>query len=320
MRLNCGKILLDLLLSRWILVLLLGTFAVRVGAQTIDVYQEIELQANVISESSGISLIDGAFWTFNDSGGDPVLYQIDTLTGSVLNQTLLVNAQNIDWEAMAFSDDEVFVGDIGNNQGSRQDLKVYRFPREELGNAEVQVDSVLFHYPEQTDFTPTSLQTNFDAEALLFHDGTLFLFTKNWSNLQTTVYGIPLDQPEVAAQLISTIQVDGWITDATYDPFGDQVGLCGYTFEELFFYSIPSANWEGDDHVKLVFGIDGGFQVEGLAHSYNGHFHFSREGENGVIPKWFIAEVEFTSSVFRLHQEFYCTSGVEVIKFTRAGD
>ncbi|MEO0404649.1 MAG: hypothetical protein AAF193_07235 [Bacteroidota bacterium] len=105
------------------------------SSQTINVISEVELQSDLIPESSGISIINNRCWSFNDSGGEPILYEVDTLTGQVIHQTVLANAQNIDWEAMAYSENEVFVGDIGNNQGSRQDLKIYRFPMNELGNA-----------------------------------------------------------------------------------------------------------------------------------------------------------------------------------------
>ena len=48
-----------------------------------------------IKESSGLAYYNNRLWTINDSGGLPILYAFDTLTGEVV-QRLSVMGSNID--------------------------------------------------------------------------------------------------------------------------------------------------------------------------------------------------------------------------------
>ena len=74
-----------------------------------------------IDESSGVScsrLIDGAFWTHNDSGGDAELYLFDR-SGRDLGGCRLEGVDAFDWEDMASFERDgksyLLVGDCGNN-------------------------------------------------------------------------------------------------------------------------------------------------------------------------------------------------------------
>ena len=47
------------------------------------------------------------------------------LLGTILRTISIANASNIDWEDLAENDTHLFIADIGNNNGNRQDLKIY---------------------------------------------------------------------------------------------------------------------------------------------------------------------------------------------------
>src|SRR6478672_8631583 len=71
-------------------------------------------------------------WTHNDSGDDAFIYAIDP-SGADLGTWHVKNAQNIDWEDIAeFKDASgkcfIYIGEIGNNNLSRDIHTIYRFP------------------------------------------------------------------------------------------------------------------------------------------------------------------------------------------------
>ncbi|MBL0340064.1 MAG: hypothetical protein IPP71_03590 [Bacteroidetes bacterium] len=81
------------------------------------------LSAPLLNESSGLTFINGKLWTFNDSGNANDIYRVDTATSTVYQTVDITNATNVDWEDMTSNNDFLFVGDFGNNNGNRQNLK-----------------------------------------------------------------------------------------------------------------------------------------------------------------------------------------------------
>ena len=55
---------------------------------------------NNVNETSGLLFFDGKIITHNDSGGEPNLYEIDSLTGNLLRTIAINNASNVYWEAI----------------------------------------------------------------------------------------------------------------------------------------------------------------------------------------------------------------------------
>ena len=93
-------------------------------AQISNFKEKFELPEKV-KETSGLLFLDGKIITHNDSGNDANLYEIDSLSGTILRTISIANATNIDWEDLTENDTHLFVADIGNNNGNRQDLKIY---------------------------------------------------------------------------------------------------------------------------------------------------------------------------------------------------
>ena len=87
----------------------------------------LSLLPKEVDETSGLFFYGGKLWTHNDSGGEPILYALDTSTFDVDQRVTLSNANNVDWEDVCFDGSTVFVGDFGNNMGARDDLKIYTF-------------------------------------------------------------------------------------------------------------------------------------------------------------------------------------------------
>ena len=90
-------------------------------------FEQIASLPAILNESSGLENAgSGEFWSHNDKGGNPELYRFDTL--GMLEQTLrITNASNVDWEDMTIDDaGNIYIGDFGNNNNERTDLKIYK--------------------------------------------------------------------------------------------------------------------------------------------------------------------------------------------------
>ncbi len=79
-----------------------------------------------IAETSGLVFFDNRLITHNDSGGMNALYEINTGTGNISRTVTIQNATNVDWEDICTDNDYIYIGDFGNNNGNRTNLKIYK--------------------------------------------------------------------------------------------------------------------------------------------------------------------------------------------------
>lgn len=272
-----------LLFSFFSLSLISLAAQMKIDTLAIDNYQirSVQLQ-NSLDEISSLEIHDGFYWGNNDSGGKAEIYKIDPKTGKIVQTVKISNADNVDWEEIAFSDEMVFIGDFGNNLGKRKDLAIYYFPIKHLNSEEtvvtVEAQKIEFHFPEQKDFNPGNKKTNFDCEAFFFYQGKLHLFTKEWTNLATTHYTLEIKSGKQAAQKIETFPTHYMVTGASIDdnPISNTHGfyLIGYTPDGFAFisgFSLPKNDTNLLFSNKLnKFSLPLGFtaavgQVEGIS-------------------------------------------------------
>ncbi len=171
---------------------------------------------NSIKETSGLIKIDNRLWTFNDSGGKARLYQIDEKNGRIVKTLNITNAKNHDWEDIAYDDTYVYIGDVGNNRGNRKNLKVYKIPRASLRTSKsVKAEVIHFYYSDQKNFKSRSNKHNYDCEAMVAHNGKLYLFSKNWQNQKTRLYELSTQAGKHKAKYLSTFNIQGMVTGAS---------------------------------------------------------------------------------------------------------
>ncbi|GAA4410895.1 hypothetical protein GCM10023187_36060 [Nibrella viscosa] len=188
----------------------------------------------VVSESSGLAYRAGrqTFWTHNDSGGRPTLYQV-TRNGTLVDSLPLPGLTNVDWEELAQQDSTVlFIGDIGNNQQTRRKLTIYRVDLTQPGPA----DAIVFHYADQAAFPPPPSQHYFDCEAMLYSANRLYLFSKNRSltNHYVKQYALPARAGEYALLPVDSVYIRSMVTGADISPDGRQFALLTYGKVLLF--------------------------------------------------------------------------------------
>ena len=91
-----------------------------------------------VSEASGLveSRTDpGTFYTHDDSGGEAAVYVLAD-DGTVVATQPVAGVVNRDWEDIALGPDRagrsIYIGEIGDNGGSRTSISVYRIPEPDL--------------------------------------------------------------------------------------------------------------------------------------------------------------------------------------------
>jgi len=207
------------------LILFLCTFFGR--AQTVvDTVGELPA---VINETSGLLYYNNRLITHNDSGNEPLLYELDQETLEILRIVTVVGAVNIDWEDITQDAAFIYIGDIGNNNGDRQDLNILRIAKSDYDTSTtVEPERIRFSYEDQTDFT-TAPNSDFDAEALFSFGDQLIVLTKQWQQQGTVAYRIPKSPGSFMAERLDSNQINGLVTGATYDMGSNTLFLVGYS-------------------------------------------------------------------------------------------
>ncbi|HSF53747.1 MAG TPA: hypothetical protein VLA71_08355, partial [Algoriphagus sp.] len=131
-------------------------------------------------ETSGLQWIQGRLFSINDGGNQAEIYELNPQSGALLRTVKVTNSPNLDWEDLAASATHLYVGDFGNNLGNRSNLRVLRIPVTSILNqTEVLAEIIEFSYPDQSDFSGTNPNHNFDCEAMVFAENQIHLFSKN---------------------------------------------------------------------------------------------------------------------------------------------
>ena len=183
-----------------------------------------------LRENSGLIYYDGLIWTINDSGGENKIYGFD-FKGKIQKEIEIKGAENIDWEDIAQDEKCIYVGDFGNNYGMRENLKIYRVQKKDIGKKskqKVDAKEIEFQYQDQKDFSFQHHTTPYDCEAITELNNSLYLFTKNWKNRTTSVYKLPAKRGKYKVFSIDSLNVTGLITGADISPDKTKLVLLGY--------------------------------------------------------------------------------------------
>ena len=172
--------------------------------------QKLELLSklpSIINESSGLETTGkNQIWTFNDAGGKPELFLIDT-QGNLLKTLEIVNVKNRDWEDISKDDQgNFYIGNIGNNSNSSKDLSIFKIPNpKKIKEYKVSAKIISFSFEDQVDFPPPKEKLNFDCEAMFWFNQNIYLFTKHRSfPMATNMYRLPAMEGHHIAKKIGT--------------------------------------------------------------------------------------------------------------------
>ncbi|PID91950.1 MAG: hypothetical protein CSA96_05690 [Bacteroidetes bacterium] len=240
-----------------------------------------------IMETSGLLVQDGLIWSFNDSGGEPVLYACEMNNGQLHQRLLLQKAQNHDWESIAANECYVFVADVGNNYQRRDTLDIYMFPRSALaregGDGAISMLApegvIRLHYDEPRRQNASGLSSH-DCEALLACGDSLYLFSKDWVKQGSSVYSLPIKPGLYHLKRRTRYEVDFLVTGADINREKQEVVLLGYKHYmpvvAVYRYGAHPYQIEAGGRAR-VYPLKLGRQVEGIAYDAEGRCYVSAE-------------------------------------------
>jgi hypothetical protein len=137
--------------------------------------------SNELHEISGIEIWnDTILIAINDSGNEAILFFMN-LKGKIIHKLKIDNAKNHDWEDLTLdSNNNIYIADVGNNANKRQNLMIYYFSLDScLFKTSITAKKISFRYEDQDAFPPEKDKKYFDCEAIAYHNGFLYLFTKD---------------------------------------------------------------------------------------------------------------------------------------------
>ena len=193
----------------------------------------IEELPSEIQETSGLIFINGKLWTHNDSGGESILYSIDTTTGEILDRKTISGVTNEDWEDIAKDDTYLYIGNFG---AMSNNFQIVRISLEDLENTSlnsIQPSIISFTYgnPDYPEENFEATNTRFDCEAFIAKDNMLYLFSKNWIDHKSYLYAIPNTPGEThTVTPIDTLELTYLVCGADYDRSTNTIALVGYTY------------------------------------------------------------------------------------------
>jgi hypothetical protein len=231
-------------------------------------------------ETSGLIAFDHLLWTHNDDH-DTTIYGLDE-QGLIRRKIALPKVRNTDWEEITQDSTYIYIGDFGNNyKGNRRDLHILRIEKNSfLANKPV-IDTIGFAYDNQIDFNPQKENTtDFDCEAFVVLQDSIYLFTKQWKLHQTAVYTLPKKPGNYKATYKETLTIAGLVTGATVLPSNKGIVFCGYSslLQPFVFvlHHYKATEFSTGKLQKITLSLPF-HQVEGIA-SFDGlHFYCTNE-------------------------------------------
>jgi len=200
------------------------------------------LEGSMLAEASGLDQSyqnPGFFWSHNDSGGQPVVYLIDT-SGEVQMEVRLLGTVNRDWEEIITVRESggsyIYIAETGDNRAQYQDIKLIRIKEPKFtgqGKMEISEDKqeiMSFQYQEGPR----------DAEATFYdyNSERFVLITKREE--QSMVYSFSFDPGANVKSIVSLGTIpDRNFTSADMNEEGE---ILLKTYDKIYFFQKTQEN------------------------------------------------------------------------------
>jgi hypothetical protein len=276
---------------KWILFMISGLLFSVGFAQTISPVTLCTFPS-IINESSGLLFIDSTHViTHNDSGDSARVFLYNYATCSLEKQVKIINHVAVDIESITMDDSGyVYIADFGNNLGNRTNLVILKVPLANiLAYDSVTVQKIVYSYADQMNFFSSTIH-NFDCEAFVHANDSLFLFSKN--------HGIPgtyckryvlTDLPGTySISPVDSISLPTWVTDAAIDTSGTKFVLNSETKLYLFKMNVGKPTF---DSLKFTLNYSFLSQKEGVSFDQHNHLLITDELFSDIGGKLYEADL-----------------------------
>lgn len=214
------------------------------------------IEEPALREVSGVAASQrytNVFWTHTDGKKRPVLFAIDR-SGRTLAR-FPVMAKMEDWEDIALDQEgHLFLGDIGNNDLLRKELRVFRIdePNPSSSGTRLRVSRTWrLQFPKKP----------FDCESLFIFENNGYVISKVFDDKAAALYRFSLQEPSGPAVLkwICNLPVSAPITGATISDDGKKMALVSHNAAFLFEINADLSNAAhlkpfhlklGDQHIE----------------------------------------------------------------------
>lgn len=236
---------------------------------------------DTLEEISGLAASikhPGILWAHNDSGDGPRIYAVNNTTCKIQATIALGGVDPRDVEAIAMGrnsagDPVIWVGDIGDNQGTWPSVRLYRIPEpNKIKNQTVQAKTYNVTYADGPR----------DAEGLLVDPrpgGRIWIASKRMA-AESGLYALPksfVSDGYGTAKRVGS--VPAMTTDASFAPNGESFVIRTYLGAELFQGTPPGVDGR-------TIGLPLQTQGEAITFSSAGTgFYVASEGEASL---WFV--------------------------------
>jgi hypothetical protein len=187
----------------------------------------------IINEASGIAdskKNTGFLWAQEDGGNPTQLYLLKH-DGTVQKKIYIKGAVNRDWEDMALAGNDIYIGEIGDNNAVYPGYAFYKFGEPDLSVDTISnFETILFRYPDGSH----------DAEAFLVElaTNTIYIITKRDNPSRIYKLTPPFSPSTVAtAEAVGQLSYSG-VVGAAISPDGKEVIV--KTYLSLHHYKIAS--------------------------------------------------------------------------------
>jgi hypothetical protein len=236
-----------------------------------------------LNEISGITADGTDFWVITDKP-KAVVYKINS-KGKVEQEVTVTNAKATDVEAVANDTNFVYIGDVGDNEGNREERQIIKIAKSAIGtdkNPEVAGEIITFRFSDDTTVAKKK-KNNYDCESLLSYGDSLYLFTKRRSDMQTELFSLPKIAGYYTARSVGVFDSQGLITDAAINPTNSEVALTGYNKGHKFPFILLFKNFQGcnfftgeTERIELA-DKPWDWQIESITYNNDGLIYFACE-------------------------------------------
>lgn len=214
------------------IIIILLTLVLFAGISKTDAQEnKFELKKelpNKLKEISGITKDGDELWAIVDTKNADI-YKLN-LNGNIIQTIHLLNYKLKDVEAVSSDNRFLYVGDVGDNNGTRESRTIIRIAKSSLGdNPVVNVEGELinFTFPDE-GHVKKKKGNNYDCEAMVSFGDSLYVFTKRRDDMKTELYVLPKLPGNYPARSITVFKTKGLVTDAAVNEKRNEIALVGY--------------------------------------------------------------------------------------------
>lgn len=237
----------------------------------------------LIGEASGIAdskANPGYLWVQEDSGNPTQLYLLGH-NGTVQKSVFVNGVTNRDWEDLCLAGNDLYIGEIGDNNAVYPEYAFYKFAEPTLAvDTARNVETIRFRYPDGSH----------DAEAFFVDPSTKVIYIITKRDAASVIFKLtpPFSASVNVAEAVGQLPYNG-VVSAALSPNGREIIV--KTYPRLLYYKVaagekPEAALQTSATV-LPYVIEPQGEAVCFSAANNGYFTLSEKGFAGSVQLYF---------------------------------